>query len=202
MLGTPHDRQLVPGQPDHPQLEPGPLHLLEHVDPSKLRRLWGRPGPMDRSLVAELPPCSPGKTPVLGCSLLVVGIQGLVMLASGCVTSQDGRHGQRGGLPCHVPLWALGECPRPHCLETGGGECPFFRPAVALCRLLKCPSRLSAPEEMCCVNRMAASGTGAEALVTGASPGGEEGAHLPLYKCCCPPSTLSWRQRSTWAPCG
>lgn len=94
-------------------LSQGLCAAWNHMDPSKLRRLWGWPGPMDIYLVAELPPCSPGKSPASRCSLLVVGIQGLVVLAGGCVTSQDGHHGQRGGFPCHVPYWALSECPRP-----------------------------------------------------------------------------------------
>lgn len=34
-LGISHDRQFGPDQPDHPQLEPGPLYCLEPMDPSK-----------------------------------------------------------------------------------------------------------------------------------------------------------------------
>lgn len=90
-------------------LSQGPCTAWNHMDPCKLRKLWGWPGPMDIFLVAELPLCTPGKSPVLGCSLLVVGIQGLVVLAGGCVTTQDGHHDQRGGFPCHMPRRALGE---------------------------------------------------------------------------------------------
>lgn len=70
--------------------------------------------------VARLPLCSPGKSPGLVCSLLVVGTWGLVILGCECVTSQVGCQGPGG--KGFLAMCSFGPCVSAlilHYLKTG-----------------------------------------------------------------------------------